>query len=436
MLCMSEQKLTTPPAKTRFVTRAFVLLFIINFLSMGSFIMLYATMARYAILTFACSDAIAGLTSSIFLVAAIIGRPLCARYSDRLGLHKTTIAACALTLVGCLLYFVSAGSLILLMFSRCLHGLSFGVASTATPSLVAKSIPREVVGTGTGWFTLSNTLSTALGPLVGLTLSNNDEYGMLFTLCCAFALVSLVLACLLKPTAKRTQAAGSKADASAIASAATDDAPAAKPAAVDAPAAASATKPAPAVKGWRSLVDPDAFLLALFMFLQGLAYGCFNAFLNGYSFEIKLENVAPYLFAINAVATLATRPLAGKLMDLKGENTVMLPHLILATAGYFMLAFANNAAMLIVAGVFLALGWGNCMSFGVGVIARDLPPERTTVGMSTFLMMCDMGMGVGPFVLGFALTALGYSNLYIICGFITALALASYWFFHGRKHRG
>jgi len=428
MLCMSEQQPITPPAKTRFVTRAFVLLFIINFLSMGSFVMLYATMARYAILTFACSDAIAGLTSSIFLVAAIIGRPLCARYGDRLGLHKTTIAACALTLVGCLLYFVSAGSLILLMFSRCLHGLSFGVASTATPSLVAKSIPREVVGTGTGWFTLSNTLSTALGPLVGLTLSNNDEYGMLFTLCCAFALVSLALACLLKPAMKRTQAAGSKADTSTAASAASNGTPAASP--------ASATKPAPAVKGWRSLVDPGTFLLALFMFLQGLAYGCFNAFLNGYSFEIKLENVAPYLFAINAVATLATRPLAGKLMDLKGENTVMLPHLALATAGYFMLAFANNAFMLIVAGVFLALGWGNCMSFGVGVIARDLPPERTTVGISTFLMMCDMGMGVGPFILGFALTALGYSNLYIICGFITALALASYWFFHGRKHRG
>lgn len=422
MLCMSEQQPTTPPAKTRFVTRAFVLLFIINFLSMGSFVMLYATMARYAILTFACSDAIAGLTSSIFLVAAIIGRPLCARYGSRLGLHKTTIAACATTLVGCLLYFISAGSLILLMFSRCLHGLSFGIASTATPSLVAKSIPREVVGTGTGWFTLSNTLSTALGPLVGLTLSNNDDYGMLFTLCCAFALVSLVLACLLKPATKRTQAAGSGADASATASTADNGAPAAKP--------------APAVKGWRSLVDPGAFLLALFMFLQGLAYGCFNAFLNSYSFEIKLEDVAPYLFAINAVATLATRPLAGKLMDLKGENTVMLPHLILATAGYFMLAFANNAFMLIVAGVFLALGWGNCMSFGVGVIARDLPPERTTVGMSTFLMMCDMGMGVGPFVLGFALTALGYSNLYIICGFITALALASYWFFHGRKHCG
>ena len=45
MLCMSEQQPTTPPAKTRFVTRAFVLLFIINFLSMGSFVMLYATMA-------------------------------------------------------------------------------------------------------------------------------------------------------------------------------------------------------------------------------------------------------------------------------------------------------------------------------------------------------------------------------------------------------
>ena len=128
---MPEHKQTTSSEKPRFITRAFVLLFIINCFSVGSFFMLYTTMARYAILTFACSDAVAGLTSSIFLIASVTARPICGRYGDRLGLHKTTIAACALTLVGCLLYFVSAGSLILLMFSRCLHGLSFGIASTS-----------------------------------------------------------------------------------------------------------------------------------------------------------------------------------------------------------------------------------------------------------------------------------------------------------------
>ena len=48
-------------------------------------------------------------------------------------------------------------------------------------------------------------------------------------------------------------------------------------------------------------------------------------------------------------------------------------------------------------------------------------------------MMCDIGMGLGPFVLGFALTALGYSQLYLLCAFIALLALFSYWFFHGRN---
>ena len=416
---MTRQESTTPPAKTRFVTRAFILLFIINFLSMGSFIMLYATMARYAILTFACSDAIAGLTSSIFLVASIVARPLCARYSDRIGLRRTTVIACAMTLAGCLLYFASANNLVLLMVSRCLHGVAFGISNTAVPSLVAKSMPREVVGAGTGWFMLSGTISTALGPMVGLTLSNNGDYGMLFTVCCGFALASLLLACLLKPDAARTKTDGSANEA---------------PTSESAPASAPA--PAPAATGWRSLIDPGAFRLSLFMFLQGLAYGCFNAFINGYSIEIELESVAPYLFAINAIATLATRPFAGKIMDLKGENTVMYPHLAFAAIGYLMLAFASNGAMLIVASVFMALGWGNCMSLGMGVIARDMPTERTTVGVSTFLMLCDMGMGLGPFLLGFVLTALGYSGLYALCAIIVAIALASYWFFHGRKHRG
>ena len=406
---MTGEGHTAPAQKPRFVTRGFVLLFIINFFAVGSFFMLYTTMARYAILTFACSDAVAGLTSSIFLIASVIARPLCGRYGDRFGLRKTTIVACAITLVGCLLYFASASNIVLLMFSRFLHGASFGVANTTVPSLVAKSMPREVVGTGTGWFMLSNTIGCALSPLLGLLLSNSGNYEALFMAACLFSVIALVLACMLKPDESSQQPA-------------------------DAPAGSERT--AAPVTGWRSLIDPDVFRIALFMFVQGLVYGCFNTFVNSYSFEIGLENVAPYLFAINSAVLLFTRPLAGKIMDMKGENTAIYPSLAFAAVGYLLCAYASNGFMLVMAAIFMALGWGNCMSLGMGIIARDIPPERTTVAVSTFFLMCDTGMGLGPFVLGFALTVLGYSRLFVLCAIVMVLALASYWFFHGRKqHR-
>src|SRR5699024_6853226 len=88
-----------------------------------------------------------------------------------------------------------------------LHGLSYAIASTAVMTTAQRVIPPARRAEGTGFFALGNTLSTALGPALGLFLVGQFSYRALFTTTIAVAVVSLVLGVLLGATAGERAAA-------------------------------------------------------------------------------------------------------------------------------------------------------------------------------------------------------------------------------------
>ena len=405
-------------SKPRIWTVGFCLLFAINILVIITYVMLFSTMAYYAVLSFAASDAAAGLTSSLFLFASMFARVMCGRFGEAFGLKRATIVSCALMLFSCILYLFSANSLVLLLVTRTLHGLAFGVAATTVPSLVAKSLPAEVAGVGTGYFMLSNTLGTAVGPWLGLMLANAGRYTELFVFSSVCAGISMVASLFIKEVSAK-KGASAKQGASATATPAD-------------PAAASAQYDS-APRGIASFIDFGTVRFGLFVFLSGFAYSGVSAFLNGYSVEIGLADVAPYVFLLYAVTLMFSRPLAGKLMDTRGENTVIIPSFVLMAIGFVILALVQNAVGMLLVGPLMALGFGSTLSTGAGILARDSADERTTLRMSTFYLLVDGGIGIGPFFLGLAIDACGFTNMYLICVVITIVGLAAYYLLHGRN---
>ena len=397
--------------KSRIWTANFCLLFAINILVIITYVMLFSTMAYYAVRSFAASDAAAGLTSSMFLIASMVARVLCGRFGETLGLKRVTLASCALMLFACILYLFSASSLALLLATRTLHGLAFGVAATSVPSLVAKSLPPEAAGAGTGYFMLSNTLGTAIGPWLGLMLANAGRYTEMFIFSSACAGISMIASLFIKEiSAKRAEK-----DASAD------------------PASGGPGTIAP--HGIASYIDFDTVRFGMFVFLSGFAYSGVSAFLNGYSVEIGLADVAPYAFLLYAATLMFSRPLAGRLMDARGENTVIIPSFLLMTAGFVIVALVQNALGMLLVGPLMALGFGSSLSTGAGILARDFNDARITLRMSTFYLLVDAGIGIGPFFLGMAIDAFGFANMYLICGVITLAGLAAYCLLHGRNVR-
>ncbi|MDY0407959.1 MFS transporter [Paracerasibacillus soli] len=95
-------------------------------------------------------------------------------------------------------FYFFTDSLSLLLANRLLNGIGMGVASTATGTMVAQVIPSEKRGEGIGYFSMSTVLATAIGPFLGIFLSQHTSFSFIFGFCLALGLFSLVVGLMVK----------------------------------------------------------------------------------------------------------------------------------------------------------------------------------------------------------------------------------------------
>ncbi|MEJ7180481.1 MFS transporter, partial [Staphylococcus capitis] len=83
-----------------------------------------------------------------------------------------------------------AATLVILYIVRFIHGLAFGIGSNATSSMASKVVPASRKGEGIGYYSLSNILASAIGPFVGILISQQASFQHIFL----FGLIFIVIA--------------------------------------------------------------------------------------------------------------------------------------------------------------------------------------------------------------------------------------------------
>ena len=380
----------------RIFTRDFVLLFVANFIVVAVYFLLMTTMAYYAVQAFACADSIAGLVASIFLVGGVLGRILSGRYAQYIGLKKIAVIALIVQLAACALYFLDGLGVAFLLMVRLVHGLSFGVTNTVLPAMAIEALPRDRVGEGTGYFMLSSSLGTGIGPIMGLVVTAGIEYRVLFVICTILTVVAIASALVVR---RMRGVRPSK----------------------------------PGRFTWGSVLDLSTVKFSVFMFLVAFSYSSLNSFLNSYAISMDMGMFAPLTFVVYSVMLVITRPLTGKIMDRLGENAVLYPSIVSMAVGLVLAAAASNPVMLMSCGIFMALGFGTSMSVGQAAATRMSTSGNTTLAISTFFLLCDGGCGVGPFFWGLVVSAAGYRIMYVMCACVALIGVVYYHFAHGRK---
>ncbi|GIO23578.1 MFS transporter [Oceanobacillus sp. J11TS1] len=381
-------------------TKDFIIVSAINFLLTLVFYLLVVVMGVYAAEEFNASPSQSGLVVGIFIVGALVGRLLIGRFINKLGQKTTLFIGVILFTLATALYFLNFG-IGFLLFNRFIHGIGLGFASTATGTIVAQIIPNERKGEGIGYYSMSATLSTALGPFVGLYMSQHTSMNGIFGLCLAIGVISFLTAFIVKiPTI--TEAETEKE-----------------------------------VKGFRisHFVEPRAVPIAIITLILALCYSSVLSFLNFYAIELDLVSTASVFFLVYSIAVLLSRPFTGRLMDLKGANVVMYPAFILFTIGMFVLGNAHSGFTLLLAGVLIGLGFGNMQSCTQAIAVKLTPTHRMGLATSTFFIFLDGGLGFGPYLLGFIAPITGYSTLYIVLGIVVFVTAALYFVLHGKKDK-
>jgi MFS family permease len=371
------------------------------FLAMVFYIQM-TTLALYSTKTYNARPSLAGFTATLFVLGAVFGRIFTGRYIDFFGRRKFVYIGGILFFLMSFAYFINGGIGVLLAV-RVIHGVLFGVFTTAICILVLSYIQKEKLGEGIGYFSLSTTLMIAVGPLIGIFITQHYNYNVLFGVCAVFALFALIAIFFINIT-----------DIELSEEQLTD-----------------------IKKGLRlsDFFEIKALPISAIFIILGICYSSVAAFVSLYSAQKGAIGVASIFFLIFSGFILLSRPAAGRLLDKKGDNIVMYPAIILFSIALFMLGIAGNKFIFLLSAVFLALGFGNLMSCGQAIAIKSVPRHRIGMATSTFFVCMDAGMGSGAAIMGLIVPWKGYSGMYITGAGIVLLTTILYYFLHGR-HSG
>lgn len=380
-------------------TKDFLIVTTANFFLYFTFYLLMVTITVFATENFHASPSQAGLASGIFVVGTLIARLFSGKSIDRVGWKKMLYIGFIFFLLTTCLYF-AVSNLTILLINRFLNGAAMGVASTATGTIVAKIIPNQRRGEGTGYYGLSVTLAAAIGPFLGMFLTQHASFNMNFLLCIILLGFSFIAAFFLKvPKVELTKEQLDK------------------------------------MKGFSidNFFEAKAIPISIIGAFVGFGYSSILSFLTSYTKEIGLVDVGSFFFIVYAVFILVSRPFTGRWFDLKGENFVVYPSFLLLAIALAVLGEAHNGMTLLLAGALVGLGYGTISTSAQAISIKVSPKHRIGLATSTYFIFLDGGIGVGPFVIGFFIPILGFRGLYMGLAVLIIACGILYYFLHGRK---
>ena len=388
--------------KEKLWSKDFIIVSIINFLATLVYFLLLVTIASYAKSEFEASTSTAGLVSSIFIIGSLLGRLGAGRFIGVKGPTKILWIGLTFFTITSVLYFL-ANNIPLLLVNRLAQGIAVGIIGTATGTIVAHILPRARKGEGIGYFSLSAILATAIGPFIGILLLKMDNgFTIMFTMNLILSIICMVfLAAVKLKLAPIKQPEKTEVKSSIL----------------------------------TQFIEPKAIPISFVALIIGFSYSGVMTFLSFYAESVNLVSAASYFFLVYAIVIIISRPFTGKLMDTKGANIIVYPCIVLFGIGMLLFSQASTGWMLLLAAAFIGFGYGNFNSVAQTIAVKVTEPHRFGLATATYFILFDIGLGVGPFVLGFIVPETGYRTIFVAMVVVIVICIPLYYLLHGRKDK-
>lgn len=384
--------------KSRLWTKEFVINALINFFVAVNFYLLMVIVSDYAIKEFGSAPSEAGFAASIFIIGALVVRLFAGKLLVHIG-YKETLALGVITGLVMTLFYYGVDNVFLLYVVRFWHGASFGITTTASATIVADIVPRNRSGEGIAYYSLSQILATAIGPFLGMFISQHGSYNMMFTVCAIASAISIFMLPFLSLRKKELTAGQVKE-----------------------------------MRGLKlsNLIELPVIPIAVICLIVFMCYSSIISFLAVYAQEINLVEAASFFFMVYALVVLISRPIIGRVFDARGENTIMYPAILIFATGMLLFSQSNIGYQLLFAAVFVGIGFGAIQSSALAIAVKITPSHRLGLANSTYFTFSDLGMGTGPLLVGILIPYLSYRGMYAVVAVILLACLFLYHFLHGR----
>ena len=381
----SEEVSTSKPALW---TRNFTTCAAANFLLFFSFYQLLPILPMFIIEKFQTDNATAGIVISLYTIGALACRPFAGFLVDTLSrkpLYFWTFFAFTLCFIG----YKTLGLIPLLAVLRFMHGLCFGISTTASNTVAIDALPASRRGEGIGYFGISVNLAFATGPMTGMFLYEAFGDNIVFAISIILCVIGLILVQTLKVAPKEK-------------------------------------KPHAPLSLDRFFLTRAVPQFANFIFV-GFAYGPVTNYIALYAKELGISG-SGWFYALIAAGLIINRVMTGRLIDRGYLIHLVGTGMTLNVVAYFILAFSHSPvtffASAFLIGTSLGLIFPGYQTMCVNLARHD---QRGTAN-STYLSGWDIGIGIGILVGGSMAEHFGmHQPVFLACA--VALVIADILYF-------
>ena len=346
------------------------------------------------------SGVYAGLLTSSFYFGSVAMRLVNGTLVQKYGARRLMLIGAVLCFSACLAHNF-AGTILVLVIFRIIHGIGYSVFSTASGTAASYIVPPKRIAEGMGYYTIGNVLAMALGPAIALSIVSEEsrvQFHQLFCIAAVICGVAVVLVLLMKPNGTARPAIGEKSGAASDAA--------------DLP---------------RTFLgfEKGVLLPTLISFMMSFSYAPVIVYLTAYGLTKGWKNVG-FAFTMYAAGLLSSRLIAGKISDRRGADYVMYPAYIMGITALVMIALCPNEPCLYAAMVILGLCVGGYNpQINVFCISR-CSEERRGTATAAFNGACDLGLALGSTISGILTSIIGYRGVYFIGAAVCFTAMLIY----------
>jgi len=385
--------MTTRTAPKLF-THDFILSFFAQFTFSSVSYLLIPTIPIY-LSTFQAKGGEIGFLVGILSVCSLIPRPFVGRALQKIP-ERTFMMSGAIVYIFASIAYLLAPPFWPFLIVRIFQGIGLAFFSTASYTLIANITSEAHRGQIISYYSLSANFAFAIAPYFGMLFINQFSFTFLFLSCAGLSLCTSLIATRLK-----------------------------KPEGI--PIRDQPEKKEP-------LFSLGALPAAFMVFLLHVIWGSLNAFFPLYALKQGISNPG-FFFAILAITLNLGRVLCGKLLDFYDRKKLVLFCHMVTIVSLIILTFSHTLMMFI--GVAIILGMGLALLFPSFIVyAIENSGSARGPAMGTLMAFNDLGIGIGPMIMGAILQWTSYQMMFICLALTQVLNLVYFYYTIGRKGRG
>jgi predicted MFS family arabinose efflux permease len=384
--------------KERLLTGSYLLVTLLNFL-VGCTIFIQASYLPVYVLELGKTKADVGLIIGTFALTALLTRPVAGYLLDRIGRFPVVfLGSCLLALDLVLYLFVD--SYLKLFLVRILNGIAFSFVSTTAITLIVDVTAESRLKEGIGYFAVSGTIASAVGPALGLIIFNRGGFRPLFFLISLFGLgilfTSLKLGRKIRPRPGEIGGTDSKVR--------------------------------------KSPFQLKMFYPALFIMFMGCSLGLLFTYIPVLGVERNIQNVSLF-FTFYALAITALRFLGSQFIDRIGSFAQYTLAVLLQCLAILMLGMAVSLNVVLLAGALFGFAFAinqpllNLMQIDV------MPDDRKGLAGAIYFIALDSGFSAGAIGFGVLLERWDFFPVFALCAGLLFVSLFLYWLIFVKKQK-